>query len=130
MKHSKIMFKPKAASLPVLIGCFFFASSCLVISQTAFPGPVRSVAKYALTSTHDYSFHDPKSWRLLGSNDHGKSWDLLDVQTNQTFASRNERRVFVLPREVAYNTYRFVVDAAFNRPRSNDFSRGLVRSTD
>jgi signal transduction histidine kinase len=75
--------------------------------------PARIVTQYALTADDDYQSNDPKDWQLLGSNDEGKTWALLDRQMDQTFAERSQRRVFTITNLVAYNTFRLQVDRAF-----------------
>ena len=71
--------------------------------------PARIVTRYALTSTHDLSMHDPKIWRLLASNNEGQSWDVLDVRTNEEFTARQQRRIFRISNRNPYNIYRLEV---------------------
>jgi hypothetical protein len=68
------------------------------------------VTEYALTSAQDFSNSDPGAWHLLASNDDGRSWTILDIQTNQTFKERSQRRLFSIRNRIAYNTYRLQVD--------------------
>jgi hypothetical protein len=68
------------------------------------------VTDYALTSAQDFSNPDPGAWHLLASNDDGRSWTVLDIQTNQTFNERSQRRLFSIRNRMAYNTYRLQVD--------------------
>ena len=68
------------------------------------------VTEYALTSAQDFSNPDPGAWHLLASNDDGRSWTVLDIQTNQTFNERSQRRLFSIRNRMAYNTYRLQVD--------------------
>ena len=98
-----------------------WASGVLFISSLFIPfpaargqpaTPARIVTDYALTSTHDYPAHDPSAWRLLSSNDGGKTWAVLDVRTNEVFGGRSLRRVFAISNRTAYNTYRLQVDKA------------------
>jgi signal transduction histidine kinase len=72
--------------------------------------PAKIVTRYALTSTHDLSLHDPKSWRLLASKDQGQSWTVLDIRTNQQFEARLQRRVFGITNRIAYSRYRLQID--------------------
>ncbi|MGO8678767.1 MAG: two-component system sensor histidine kinase NtrB [Limisphaerales bacterium] len=74
--------------------------------------PAKVVTRYALTSTHDFPLHDPKAWRLLGSNDEGKTWTLLDTRTNQYFKARSQRRAYRIGNRSAFNIYRLQVDEA------------------
>jgi PAS domain S-box-containing protein len=73
--------------------------------------PVRALSGYALTSANDFPGRDPRDWRLLGSNDGGKSWDTLDVRHDEIFSTRFQRRVFNLANQVAYALYRLEIDA-------------------
>src|SRR5216684_1712932 len=104
--------KRKQIVTPVLRAlalCGLFTHA-LAIGQTTAPKPARVVTQYALTSAQDYSNPDPQAWHLLGSNDDGHSWTVLDVQTNQGFKTRSQRRVFGVSNQIAYNTYRFQLD--------------------
>ncbi len=96
-------------SLPVLALCCFFAHS-LATGQSTAPKAARVVTEYALTSAQDFSNPDPEAWHLLASNDDGRSWTVLDVQTNQMFNVRSQRRLFSIRNKIAYNTYRLQVD--------------------
>ena len=69
-------------------------------------GTARTLSGYALTSANDYPVRDPRDWQLLGSNDGGKTWDVLDVRTNQVFANRFERREYLLARPFTYGRFR------------------------
>jgi PAS domain S-box-containing protein len=66
----------------------------------------RIVHQYALTSAYSREYADPRNWQLLGSNDNGTNWVVLDAQTNQIFRSRSERRVFAITNQTAFSTYR------------------------
>lgn len=79
---------------------------------TAIPAPLpaRIAKEYALISAYAReNYPDPKNWRLLGSNDGGKTWDVLDVQSNQTFRARSQRKVYRIANSEAYNIYRLEV---------------------
>ncbi|HWY29895.1 MAG TPA: hypothetical protein VNX46_04025, partial [Candidatus Acidoferrum sp.] len=52
------------------------------------------VRQYALTSANDFPQRDPQNWRLLASNDGGRTWVTLDVRKGEFFAERHQRRVF------------------------------------
>src|ERR1017187_1917103 len=92
-----------------LFFCCIFAPT-LATGQPASPQPARIVTEYALTSAWSTEFPDPKNWKLLGSNDGVKSWELLDVQTNQIFTARSERRVYSITNRAAYSTYRLRIN--------------------
>ncbi len=76
--------------------------------------PGRIVTSYALTAPahQDPDQHEdsaPKDWRLLGSNDDGRTWQTIDVRTNEMFAQNHLRRVFPVPNQTSYNIYRLEV---------------------
>lgn len=71
---------------------------------------MRVLSGYALTSANDSPARDPRDWQLLGSNDRGATWQILDVRRNETFAQRFQRRVFSLTNEVPYFLYRLQID--------------------
>ena len=73
--------------------------------------PLRTVAAYALTSANDVPTRDPRNWRLLGSNDGGKSWKTLDTRSNEVFTARFQRRIFPVAEPVAWALYRLQIDA-------------------
>src|SRR5687768_13582140 len=86
--------KAAAERLSVLFARFVFVVHSLSADQAEPSKPGRIVVAYALTSAHNEEGQDPSAWRLLGSNDGERSWNLLDVQTNQAFTARCQRRVF------------------------------------
>jgi hypothetical protein len=57
-----------------------------------------SIDSYTLTAADDNPGSDPKSWKLLGSDD-GSTWETLDERTGQSFKARGEKRSFVLAGE-------------------------------
>ncbi|HUD49647.1 MAG TPA: PAS domain S-box protein [Candidatus Baltobacteraceae bacterium] len=76
--------------------------------------PGRIVTSYALTAPahQDPDQHDgstPKDWRLLGSNDDGRTWQVVDARTNELFAEGHLRRVFTVNNNTSYNIYRLEV---------------------
>ena len=73
--------------------------------------PPRRLAGYALTTANDEPSRDPRDWKLLGSNDGGKTWAVLDVRVNQRFTERFQRRVFQLTNAAACRLYRLQVDS-------------------
>ena len=70
----------------------------------------RVVRQYALTSANDFPQRDPQDWRLLGSNDGGRTWTTLDVRKGELFSERHQRRVFKLANQRAYSVYRLQID--------------------
>ena len=73
--------------------------------------PVRTLVGYALTSANDVPQRDPRDWRLLGSNDGGKTWAVLDERRGETFGRRFQRRVFSLTNQTACAIYRLQIDS-------------------
>ena len=73
--------------------------------------PARALSGYVLTSANDAPERDPRDWRLLGSNDGGKSWDTLDVRRNEVFATRFQKRTFIVTNQLAYAIYRLQIEA-------------------
>lgn len=78
-----------------------------------------SINGYALTSANDFPVRDPRDWRLLGSNDGGKSWDLLDRRHQEEFGMRSQRRIFSLPHPVAYQKFRLQIDSVLAPTNAN-----------
>jgi signal transduction histidine kinase len=76
------------------------------------PEPTAKIIRqYALTSANDFPQRDPQDWRLLGSNDGGKTWTVLDVRAGETFSERHQRRVFTLgDASTAYSLFRLEID--------------------
>ena len=68
------------------------------------------VRQYALTSANDFPQRDPQNWRLLASNDGGRTWVTLDVRKGEFFAERHQRRVYALTNSTPYNMYRLQID--------------------
>jgi len=66
---------------------------------------------YALTSANDFPGRDPRDWKLLGSNDGGQTWDILDTRQHEEFGERFQRRVFPLPHTAGYQMFRLQIDA-------------------
>ena len=71
----------------------YFAFGAVVISVSADPGRIKKVIhQYALTSANDFPQRDPQDWRLLASNDGGKTWTTLDVRKDEIFSARQQRK--------------------------------------
>jgi hypothetical protein len=68
-----------------------------------------AVQKYTITSANDYAERDPKSWSLQGWN--GSSWVNLDTRTNETFASRFQKKEYTFSNSTNYNSYRLNITA-------------------
>jgi signal transduction histidine kinase len=70
----------------------------------------KAVQQYALTSANDFPQRDPLDWRLLGSNDGGKTWTPLDARKGELFPERQQRRLFRITNPAGFNTYRLQID--------------------
>src|SRR6187549_2007561 len=68
------------------------------------------VQQYALTSANDFPQRDPQDWRLLGSNDGGKTWTTLDTRKGEVFRDRQQRRVFKTSNTAGFEAYRLQID--------------------
>ena len=109
-------FTPRRFGFPALERVAAAGMICLLgwlgaFAQPTSPVPARIVTRYALTSSHERGYNEPTDWRLLGSNDRGQTWTLLDSQTNQHFR-RLQRRPFLTRNRTPYNIYRFQFDRA------------------
>jgi hyaluronate lyase len=74
-----------------------------------------AVKKYTLTSANDYSTRDPKNWTLYGSHD-GINWTPLDVQSNQTFATRKLKQEYTITNNTAYEYYKLDINLNNGHP--------------
>jgi signal transduction histidine kinase len=90
----------------------------LLASMADDSGPCRVLTGYALTAANDEPGRDPRDWTLLGSDDRGKTWTVLDKRVNQTFTERFQRRVFQFTNVAVCRLYRLQVDAIVS---SGDF---------
>jgi signal transduction histidine kinase len=108
VKINPAAFKIGVASVVMLWPLISFGkpSSTPTVTQ-----PARIVRRYTLVSSLGTDDHDPSAWRLLGSNDRGETWTILDVRTNQSFAFRSQHLNFRVQNPGAYNTYRLQIDA-------------------
>jgi len=88
--------------------------------QWRYPGSTApTVKQYAITSANDLPERDPMDWNLLGSNDHGYTWDVLDSRTGEIFASRFQRRSFFVSNPGDYNIYRLEITAVYDVGTAN-----------
>ena len=65
-----------------------------------------SICAYTITTANDAPDRDPREWRLLGSNDGGKTWEPLDSREEQKWFARFQKRLFELPETVSFRAYR------------------------
>lgn len=86
---------------------------CAVNKGTSFwiqyksPVPAK-IVEYALTSGNDAPERDPVDWILEGSID-GSVWIPLDTQSDQSFSSRRETRIFPVSSDDQYLYFRLNV---------------------
>jgi signal transduction histidine kinase len=105
---------PKVEGLP-LINLDQFKH---LLSRGHRPSPVpplgrlaRTLTSYTLVSANDEPSRDPFDWRLLGSNDAGKTWETLDQRQHEIFSDRLQRRSFELPKPKPCTLYRLQFDS-------------------
>ncbi|WP_437734376.1 basic secretory protein-like protein [Sorangium sp. So ce1335] len=68
------------------------------------------IGSYSISSANDHPERDPKSWRLLGSND-GLTWTTLDTRTNETFSARFQTRSFPVSGAQAFKKFRLDIQS-------------------
>jgi signal transduction histidine kinase len=85
-------------------------NSGAVASTVSTALPTKIVRQYALTSANDFPQRDPMDWRLLGSNDEGKTWSILDERKGVIFPQRHQRQIFKIPNRTAFNVYRLEIE--------------------
>ncbi|HEU5123079.1 MAG TPA: ATP-binding protein [Verrucomicrobiae bacterium] len=86
---------------------FLVFSVFTFFAHAAWPGKI--VSQYALTSANDFPQRDPMDWRLLGSNDEGLTWKVLDERKGVIFSERHQRLVFKISNRIAFNRYRLEI---------------------
>jgi hypothetical protein len=72
--------------------------------------PAKIVRQYALTSANDFPQRDPMDWRLLGSDDGGETWSVLDERKGVLFSERHQRQLFKITNQTAFNLYRLEIE--------------------
>ncbi|MDB6019544.1 MAG: Integral rane sensor signal transduction histidine kinase [Pedosphaera sp.] len=100
-----------------LVGVFDAGSVQAANEATGRNGKI--ITQYALVSANDFPQRDPLDWRLLGSNDGGKTWVTLDTRKNELFSERHQRRAFKVASPAAYETYRLQIDHVRERRVAN-----------
>ena len=89
----------------------YSVASLSSMAETVGTQPSRAATGYAVTLSSDLEYYLPRAWRLLGSNDGGRRWTVLDVQTNIN-PSQIRRRATALTNHTAFNIYRLQIDQA------------------
>jgi hypothetical protein len=97
--------------------------------QPLFAAPPKSrvITEYSLTSANDYPQRDPKSWRLLGSPDGGKTWVTLDARTNEFFSKRLETKGYNVKHHPPYSCFRLEIDSVADPLTANSMQIGEIR---
>lgn len=68
------------------------------------------ICEYALTSANDFPQRDPQDWQLMGSNDQGKTWTILDIRKGEVFQTRQQRKPYKIENQTAFEIYRLQID--------------------
>ena len=79
----------------------------------------RTLTGYSLVSANDEPSRDPRDWRLLGSNDGGNTWEVLDVRRGEKFFDRLQKRAFTLTSPKACVLYRFEFESVLAPTNAN-----------
>lgn len=79
--------------------------------QLKFAEPV-IIGAYTFTSANDAQDRDPKSWKVMGSND-ATNWETLETQNNVVFPGRKMTRRFEFENNKAFTYYRINVFERF-----------------
>ncbi|WP_438026519.1 basic secretory protein-like protein [Sorangium sp. So ce233] len=66
------------------------------------------LGSYSISSANDHPERDPRSWRLLGSND-GLTWTVLDTRANESFSARFQTRSYPVAGAQAYRKFRLEI---------------------
>lgn len=89
----------------------FFVAGYPVTFWAQLTFPTAQVLKsYSLSSGNDSPDRDPKSWKLMGSND-STNYVQVDIRTNESFVSRNLTKNYDFTNTTAYKYYRLFITA-------------------
>ncbi|MDB6124293.1 MAG: Integral rane sensor signal transduction histidine kinase [Pedosphaera sp.] len=102
----------------VVLLCFLVFFGVILRGETA-DRLKKVVQQYALTSANDFPQRDPQDWRLLGSNDGGRTWTTLDTRKSEVFPERHQRRVFAVSKPAAFEIYRLQIDVVHDPKVAN-----------
>src|SRR6185503_19081610 len=95
-------FRGSARTLFLVLGVLLTNLGSLADAPLPEYGIRKVVDHYTLTSAGDVPPRDPKDWRLLASNDEGKTWKVLDIRKQELFSSRQQTRTFWLTNDEAF----------------------------
>ncbi|HWY11526.1 MAG TPA: glycosyl hydrolase family 28-related protein [Bacteroidia bacterium] len=65
----------------------------------------RAVVKYTIAAPLSSGGNSPKNFQLLGSNDWGYTWDILDFKTNQNFTGGGNPVTYTISNTTPYSMY-------------------------
>jgi signal transduction histidine kinase len=99
----------KLLSVLVLLGLLPAVASQAQTSPATKPYG-KFIQEYVLTSANDFPQRDPIDWKLLGSNDGGKTWVTLDARQNEMFPERHQRKTFKIASPGTFQIYHLSID--------------------
>src|SRR5688572_1629998 len=91
-----------------LLSWSFIGNAAARDSEARIPTTVR---RYSIIASGSRPECDPKDWKLLGSNDGGKTWATVDERKDEQFRWRMELRTFAVRNPGSFDTYRLQVTA-------------------
>lgn len=89
------------------------------IQYTYAPGSAGRLVAYTLTSANDVPDRDPYQWELLGSNDGGQNWVMVDYRKDVPFSARLQTLTFPVSGSPTYKAYRLNISQIRNRSAAN-----------
>jgi len=95
--------------------------------QYTFKGEGYVVKRYRIISANDAPERDPKHWKVLGSNDDGKTWTTLDERKDQSFADRFTANLYPIANPALFKTYRLQIIENNGSTEDNQGGKGLVQ---
>lgn len=90
--------------------CWFVVVLYLSLVNMSAAQIAKVIEQYALTSANDFPQRDPQDWRLLASNDGGRTWTTLDVRKGEIFQERQQRKLYHIENKTAFGIYRLQID--------------------
>src|SRR5271170_1648540 len=110
------------------LGCLLVFLGQGIVPPGAGASQIKKVIEqYALTSANDFPQRDPQDWRLLASNDGGKTWITLDVRKGEIFQERQQRKVYPIANKTAFEIYRLQIDKVHDPDEVNSVQLAEVQ---
>ncbi|VGO23556.1 discoidin domain-containing protein [Pontiella sulfatireligans] len=97
--------------------------------QSALPAALK-VIEYSITSGTGAQANDPKNWTLMGSNDGGATWTILDTRSNELFSARNQTRNFTAASSGDFELYRLEITAVQDPASADSVQLAELQLTD